>query len=51
MIGPAVEMAQTHADQLRRNAETWRERRQARLGTSVLAAARANVARRRADVD
>lgn len=30
MIAQTTEMAQTHADQLRREADTWRRRRQAR---------------------
>ena len=41
MIAGTVEMAQTHADQLRREADTWRERRQARRGDAVLDAATA----------
>ncbi len=31
-MAPAVEMAQTHAADLRRDAETWRTRRDARRG-------------------
>lgn len=40
MIAPSTELAQTHADQLRRDADTWRERRQARLGAAAAAATR-----------
>jgi len=40
MIAPTVQMAQTRAAQLRRDADVWRERRQARRGTEFLAAAR-----------
>lgn len=33
MFAPATDLAQTHADQLRRDAVSWRERRAARRGT------------------
>lgn len=46
MFPPAVAMAQTHADQLRRNADTWRERRLARRGAEASAAALALRSRR-----
>ena len=35
VFAPAIDMAQTHADQLRRDAVTWRERRQARTGAGA----------------
>jgi hypothetical protein len=47
MITPSIEIAQTHADQLRREADTWRERRQARRGTAAAATARRGAHRAR----